>query len=135
MSSNLFDNENRYQTAWDGIAWLTEEAHDNAVVHGFYDQIDRSVKFMRDSGLPDAETSIRRDFILAQLAKIGSEAGEAVDALQHDKPEEMEVELADIVIRVLDLSGYVSSPQEFAGTLLRKMLKNRSRPYLHGKKC
>lgn len=131
----LFDRENHYRTAWDGVAYLVEEAHDNAMAHGFYHQIGKAIQFMNDSGLPDAEASIRRDFILAQLAKIGSEAGEAVDALQHNEPEKMLTELADIVIRVLDLAGYASSPQEFAGTLLSKMIKNVSRPYLHGKCC
>jgi phosphoribosyl-ATP pyrophosphohydrolase len=135
QQKTLFDDENKRRTAWDGLELLTKEAHENAVAHGFYEALDKSVKFVRDAGMNDIEDSVRRDFVLAQLAKIGSEMGEAVSALQHGQERKAIEEIADIVIRALDLGAFMTPPCEFVGEVLRKMEYNRTREYLHGKRC
>lgn len=130
---NLFQDEIRRRRAWDGIEDLVVEAHDNAVAHGFY-------KEHRDAILevPDGfRLELERNFVLAQIAKIGSELGEAVEVIQkqgHNNDALIE-ELSDVVIRTLDLVGFLSTPDNFSSALMWKMEKNRKRPYLHGKLC
>ena len=53
--------------------------------------------------------------------------------VQHGDEQAMAVELADVVIRVLDMCGaeYI----ELGSVMLAKMMRNRKRPYLHGKEC
>ena len=132
MRKRIFEDENVRRQAWDGIEFLVEEAHENAVEHGFYDDIKRANAVMPYC---DIMVSINRDFKLAQLAKITSEIGEAVEALQKDKPDDFREEIADIFIRTLDLAGDAFGPVDFAQAVLAKMEKNKKRPYKHGKCC
>lgn len=132
MRKRIFEDENVRRQAWDGIEFLVEEAHENAVEHGFYDDIKRANAVMPYC---DIMVSINRDFKLAQLAKITSEIGEAVEALQKDKPDDFREEIADVFIRTLDLAGDAFGPVDFAQAVLAKMEKNKGRPYKHNKTC
>lgn len=112
---------------------LADSAHTNAVSHGFYDDNAIAVKFLERREEPEIAATIRRDFILAQLSKIGCEVGEAVDAIQHGDDLKLFEELADIIIRTLDLSGYLEC--KIGNWVVDKMSRNRARPYKHGKEC
>jgi NTP pyrophosphatase (non-canonical NTP hydrolase) len=82
--------------------------------------------------------------ILAKLALVHSEISEAVEAVREGrvtfaypadgsgKPEGMVVELADAVIRILDLCGALDL--NLGHALERKHEYNRSRPHRHGGK-
>lgn len=112
-----------------GMAALVTEAYDNAKEHGFHKIYDELI-----ANVPREELqAMRRTILLAKLALITSEVGEAVSALQHDDETAFAEEVADIVIRVLDLCGAESI--DLGGEVLNKMRTNRARPYLHGKKC
>lgn len=111
---------------WHDFTLLVKEAFDNAQEHGFHDQYNDM--FFR----AEAAEAARRINLLAKLALIGSEVGEAVHAIQHGESGQFQEELADIVIRILDLCG--SEEIDLGDVLLKKMMKNRSRPYMHGKK-
>lgn len=96
-------------------------AHDNAVSKGFYDK-------------PQS--------IGERLALIHSEISEALEAYRDDdmglritesgKPEGFVSELADVVIRVADLAGWIKA--DLGSAVERKMEYNASRPLLHGRK-
>lgn len=89
---------------------LCEKAHANAVAHGFYEQ-------PREFG--------------TLIALIHSECSEALEAFRKDKGmAAIAEELADVVIRVGDLCGYLGIDLEDA--VLRKMAYNETRPYRHG---
>lgn len=111
-------------------------AHNNAVQHGFYDDIDKLLGVV-----PTAELRrvAYRDFVLSQIAKIGGECGECVDAIQHgaltdsDKFDHLCEELADIIIRTFDLYGYLNA--DVGEAVAAKMFTNEGRPYKHGKEC
>ena len=100
---------------------LVQEAHGNAVKHGFWDP------------KPEFGTSV---------ALIHSEMSEALEEVragraaiwygENEKPEGYAVELADAIIRICDLCGDMNVDLEKVIEL--KMEYNASRPYRHGKK-
>lgn len=114
---------------------IAVEAHDNARDHGFYDDIDAAIGYLGQHDQPALTAIVKRDFVLAQLSKVDSEVGEAVQAIQrHDiNSSELEEELADVIIRVADLAGFLDV--NLGRAVHRKMAVNRSRPRKHGKIC
>lgn len=78
--------------------------------------------------------------LLSKLALVHSEVSEAVEAarlgalgldVSTGKPEGMVVELADAVIRIMDLCEAMGLDLE--GAIAAKTEYNRGRPYRHGK--
>ena len=113
---------------------LSINAHDNAVDHGFYDDIENLIDYLSVNDQPKLAAIAKRDFVLAQLAKIASEVGEAVHAVQHSENyEHLSEELADITIRTVDLAAYLDYHHGF--DIEHKMQTNRKRPRLHDKTC
>lgn len=100
------------------ITALIQEAHRNSVSKGFWDTC----------------SLVNTNDILAKLALIVSEVGEAIEAVRTPgtvRYSNLDEELADICIRVFDLARALGYDLE--STLLAKMEVNRSRPYMHGK--
>lgn len=113
---------------------LSDVAHDNAVKHGFYDEYSDIYDALSRLDKPDLMKSVTRDMTLAQLAKIAGEVGEAVEAIQKDKvPDDFAEELADIIIRTIDLAALACL--SIGEAVAKKMAFNESRPYKHGKTC
>lgn len=101
---------------------LAFDIHKNAVEKGFWE--------------PNNEDT-HTIFYLKQLAMIHSEVSETLEAIRKEKGDEKVVEeIADILIRVLDLwAGLVMdkyTTQSLQLTLLEKMKINTQRPKLHG---
>lgn len=113
---------------------VADEAHTIAVKHGFYtDQYDMQDYFTVNDQ-PEKLAISERDFVLAQLAKIGSEVGEAVAVVQKEPQYDgLAEELADIVIRTFDLASFMG--YHFGEDIMEKMEKNKARPMRHGKIC
>jgi NTP pyrophosphatase (non-canonical NTP hydrolase) len=106
---------------YNGLDNLAKEIHDTAVKKGFW---------------PEKVDDI---FIAKQLMMIVSETVEAMEAIRKDKgKQEVADEMADIIIRTLDLyqglrdNGYVD--QELQVALNNKTNFNKSRPERHGVK-
>lgn len=99
---------------------LVEKAHETAVKHGFWDRP------------PEIGTSIA--LIHSELSEALEEVRAAKPRLYYNgnKPEGVSIELADAVIRVADLCGYLGIDLNEAVEI--KMEYNKSRPYKHGKK-
>lgn len=112
----------------------SESAHDNAERHGFYQDINLLLDYLHKNDLPDHAETAKRDFVLAQLSKIACEVGEAVSCIQHSRTMDgLPEELADIIIRVMDLSAWLGF--QLGSEVEAKMQKNVLRPYKHGKTC
>jgi NTP pyrophosphatase (non-canonical NTP hydrolase) len=88
---------------------LVKEAHDCAVTHGFWEASEN---------------------IGEKLALIHSEVSEALEAYRKDEP--LDEELADVMIRVADLAGWLKI--DLSEAIINKMIFNETRPRLHGKK-
>lgn len=122
--------EEQTTNAHDGISDLVNEAYENACAHGFHEAHKKMIEACEGEGCgEDAERTV----ILEMLAKIASEVGEAVSAIQHGDNNALCDELADICIRAFDLAGWLYT--DFGSRIIGKMQYNRTRPYLHGKKC
>lgn len=67
------------------------------------------------------------------LALIHSEVSEALEADRKGDQEGFEEELADVVIRILDLCG--SRNIDLEDAILTKMERNKGRSYKHGNKA
>lgn len=108
------------------ISKWVEVIHENAVAHGWYD--DRQKNFGELLMLITTETA---------EAMEEYRNGRGFKEIYHDKKGKMcgiPSELADIVIRVMDLCGYYGIDLEEA--IKNKHEYNKARPYKHGgKKC
>lgn len=94
---------------------LQKQVHKNAVDKGFW-----ALTHPADLILP------------TKLALVHSEVSEALEALREGKPvEAFEEELADIIIRVMDIAEFMGI--DLIEAIDLKMEKNQNRPYKHGK--
>jgi NTP pyrophosphatase (non-canonical NTP hydrolase) len=106
---------------------LARSVHHNATEKGFWD-------YMYSNAEPAGDTFI---FFAKQIAMIHSEATEVLEALRKQKgQQEVVEELADIIIRVVDLyQGLVMAGEakdSLEDTLTRKTIINSQRPKMHG---
>lgn len=102
---------------------MVTEAHDTALEKGWWNDKEAV-------NIPE------------KLALIHSEVSEALEAyrtgdmkISHDKdgkPDGFPVELADVLIRIADLCGYLNIDLEYA--VLLKMAHNKTRSFRHGGK-
>lgn len=122
--------EQQTDNAHESISDLVNEAYANAAAHGFHDAHRMLIAVCDDEGCGEAA---KRTLNLEMLAKIASEVGEAVSAVQHGDDDALHEELADICIRVFDMAGWLNI--DFGSRIIGKMQHNRTRPFLHGKKC
>lgn len=115
---------------------LQDAAHRMAVEKGWWDlQEDPSIDYV--------ETRKRQRSLAEQIALMHSELSEALEEvrqqnprpfyLKGDKPEGWAVELADVVIRIMDTCGKYG--QDLQGLVELKMKYNETRPHRHGGKA
>lgn len=129
MENQFSLDSKQISEAMEVIQSLVAEANENAEEHGFH----KAYYELMSAASVEQKRAQRRTILLAKLALIASEVGEATRALQHGDETEMAVELADVVIRILDFCG--SEYIDLGGVMLAKMMRNRKRPYMHGKEC
>ena len=95
------------------IPVLQKDIHKNAVNKGWYET---------ERPLPEL------------LCLVHSEVSEALEEYRVGNFDKFAEELADVVIRVMDMSEYMNI--DLQDEILKKMKKNLARPYRHGnKKC
>ena len=102
------------------ISDLVKEAHQNAKSHGFWEDYS-----------PAHEKQFINNAIGNRLMLITTEVAEAEDGLRKNDFENFKEELADIIIRTCDLAGGLNIDLE--AEIIKKMEKNKSREYKHGK--
>ncbi len=108
---------------------LCKEAHKNAKNKGFYEDIEL---IKRTFGEDSKEYKMLLNNALAtRLMLINCEVAEAVEGLRKSDMENFKEELADIFIRLGDLCGSLGINIE--EQIIKKMDKNKKRPYRHGK--
>lgn len=89
----------------------------------------RAKGFITPSAL---ESEIQRHDMLGKLMLIVSECSEAAEAVRSMDYENFKEELADVIIRTLDIFDAMQIDADI--TVAAKMSKNNQRPPLHGRK-
>lgn len=121
------------------VSEMVREAHANAAKHGFWDdppELGTSIALIH-SELSEALEEIRQGNPEMWYMKHGTIGGEPAEKMEvglpkdGEKPEGFITELADAVIRIADLCGYLGI--DLAPVIRAKMEYNATRPYKHGK--
>lgn len=116
-----------------GLVAMAALIHETAIEKGFWPP-----KYYEAALINDEPTGvIHNEAISTKLALIHSEVTEVLEAVRKNKgQEEVVEELADIIIRTLDLYAALYTTGQVDGDLDEvvqlKMRKNMSRPTLHG---
>lgn len=120
------------------IEQLVEDSYRNSEEHGFWDDAEEMIKIGHKDWM-------FRYIIPTKLDLIVSEASEALDNVrdgtleqgkllwynESGKPEGFASEIADAIIRLCDVAGYLGIDLEYV--LEEKHRYNQSRPLKHGK--
>ena len=132
------------------ISELVTRAHENAVKHGFWDPAPTfgTAIALIHSELSEALEEEREGRPLVWYKCNEAESvmacaprdeydcrmygQETICQYRNSKPEGVAVELADAVIRIADLCGYLGI--ELENVIAEKMDDNEGRPYKHGKR-
>jgi NTP pyrophosphatase (non-canonical NTP hydrolase) len=107
-----------------------KEMHALSRKNGFWDH--EGIEVPENAPLGDRIYVENPSIVPEKLALITGEVSEALEEHRDDNDEKMEVELADIIIRVLDLAEWKGFDMDRAVEAKHK--KNLGRPYLHGRK-
>lgn len=116
---------------------LIFEIHDNAVVHGFWEDYFRVNASLTINAAKNYKELMQQDIMLLnnaignRLMLITGEVAEAHEALRKNDINNFREEIADVIIRCLDLCGGLEI--DIQTEIYKKMEKNKSRPYKHGK--
>jgi NTP pyrophosphatase (non-canonical NTP hydrolase) len=127
-----------------GIDFLAQRCYANAHSKGFWKKYETISAILHDIDNADGdndglEEDYKHSFYAQRLALIHSEVSEALEGdrktLMDDKLPQykmQDVELADAIIRILDLAGGMNIP--LGEIILKKMGFNSTREFMHGKK-
>jgi NTP pyrophosphatase (non-canonical NTP hydrolase) len=108
----------------DNFDALMRDVHELAVEKGFYE---------------GASSTDQPTFVASKIALIHSELSEALEAVRDFDPPDgklpefsaLTMELADAVIRIMDLAAFLGLP--LGSAIVLKHRFNTARPYKHGK--
>ncbi len=130
------------------LTQLSQHVHQNNKAKGFYDKINAiESKICRETNsdvwhlTQEDFDFVKETFIIKQMGLIDGEIGEAMEAVRKNDAMDDKLphrkgshcELADALIRILDLSGYLGI--DLQTIVEEKLAFNQTRPYLHGKTC
>ena len=124
------------------LTHLAKDINKDVRKKGFWDQMDFSIEMTKDQvrfiGL---SKHIKDAFIAQKLALVHTEVSEAVEALRKDgyelngyglfEKDSFADELADSIIRILDLCGELDI--DIQKQIDWKLAKNKEREFMHGK--
>lgn len=142
-TEELVGDELKHQQERDFVRQINygvQACYQNSINHGFWRGAEELAEFLGDAEAPvDLSVTLDELVIGQKLLLMHSEISEALEALRAPIKQDqhlptrisLHVELADIVIRIMDLSGKLNVP--LGEIIVEKMAFNKSRPHKHGK--
>lgn len=123
------------------LEMLTEECHQNSARKGFWTDDYTILKHLEESDDAAPLKKHRVNVMATRLMLIVSELAEGLEAIRHGNPSSEHIpdfdglseELADVIIRVCDLAGYLGL--NIGNAVVAKMDYNAGREHMHGKQC
>ncbi len=82
---------------------------------------------------PGIETATERTLMMEKLMLVVTEVSEAAEDVRHANWDGFCEEIADTMIRLLDICGAANI--DISREIAEKMAKNEARPFKHGKTC
>lgn len=119
------------------IKELQKQIHKNAVEKGFWDTFveieDQLDNYVEDGEMNEVMKLLKHrvHYISTKLCLVHSEVSEALEALRIDDMDNFREELADVVIRVMDMSEALGIDLE--KEIQKKIEHNAGRAKMHGK--
>ena len=90
------------------------------------------VNWRKEKGFYTPESLQEGEMLLGKLMLVVTEISEAAEAVRKGDENNFREELADVFIRLLDITGTMGIDIE--NEIIEKMKINKNRPYLHNKK-
>jgi NTP pyrophosphatase (non-canonical NTP hydrolase) len=114
---------------------LRNEVYQNALDHGFYDDEENKNVLLKLMLVVSEISEAAEAYRTNTHTKLELNNVNLTDNLSFEKyiKDTFEDELADTIIRILDLCGYMKI--DIDKHIELKMRYNKNRPYKHGKKC
>lgn len=109
---------------------IAKQVHRTARNKGFWDH--SRVKGLEIGDVPPVEIT-NPSIVPEKLMLIVTEVAEAMEAHRDGDEPLLVEELADVIIRVLDLTQWKG--YDIEGAVYAKMRKNQARPRMHGRNC
>jgi NTP pyrophosphatase (non-canonical NTP hydrolase) len=112
------------------INQIQKQVHELAIKKGWYDSQKWYARLLRKIGI---RIRVKRS-IPELLSLIHCELSEGLQEYRKDNMKKFKEEIADVVIRILDMCGELKI--DLQQEILKKHNFNKTRPYRHGnKKC
>lgn len=115
------------------ISSLADEIYETAQAKGFWDIEGYSDEAMIPLKLALIHSEVT-EALDVHRKEYDDDEGDPLTGLTPMQEDDFLEELADVVIRVLDVVGSLDAGVSFGEIILSKMEKNQGRPYRHGKR-
>lgn len=129
--SGLSETDYRFMEAFNTIQ---SRIHESVVSKGFWEDAEKVL----NNTDPENCQAVQKFIIGQKIALIHSEISEGLEGSRKNLMDDhlpdrsmLEVELADGIIRIMDLAQWLGL--DLSGAILEKFAYNQGRPYKHGK--
>lgn len=112
---------------------LIEMCYENAKEHGFWDDINKNDRLVFEEKLLLLHSEISEVFEEIRAGKTIHELYYNSEPGKENKPEGIEIELADLAIRLFDMCGFYKI--DLLSAIILKHTYNKTRSHKHGKQC
>ena len=118
---------------------LQRHVHSMNRMNGFWNTPEHIMSYAKDH---ESTEKFKAIILIYKIGLVVAELSECMESIRKDidRPDDhcpdlknVEVELADAIIRIMDIAGWRYANWNVGHALIEKLSFNSSRPYMHGK--